>query len=374
MLCKLDSGHAIWYPNDIYRKYNADYFSVPLLNQSSATVPIEFTLRRISYEIPTPKKTLKVVWLGRFDFFKNESILCFIENLNLLLEEEGEVNICFDLIGYGVDVYEKEVETYISLAHERLAIRILGWMNETEIHTKVEYEQYDFGVAMGSSAYHLAMIGLPVIALDSCVKGYRRLVKAIWLDEASDEFDEGSSLYLTLIGEVMHPRQCIKTLLLDVFRPGFLSDKAKRCSDYVDKWHNIDVILPKIRGFLLGSDFSEKFTYKFMRNLVDEFYHCVGDKKNISVAIFGAGSGARAVYGKICADIMSSDVEIKVKCFFDNDEDKIGTSLFDIPVEKFSLNIVSEVDVVIIASDYWPEIKMQMMSCGVSSSKIVRAY
>ncbi|WP_139459738.1 glycosyltransferase [Aeromonas veronii] len=374
LLLKLDRAHAIWYPNDIYRKYNSEYFSVPLNHHSSATVPVEPVTQKIRYNISAPEEFMKVIWLGRFDFFKNESILSFIDSLNVVLNNKPQLHILFDLIGYGYALYEDEVESYKKLAHERLEIRILGKRNESDIYSLIESEKYHFGVAMGSSAYHLAMIGLPVIAIDSCVKGYRRLVKGVWLDEASDEFDEGSSLYLSLIGEPSPQRNNIHVMLEDVFQYGFLENKSRSCCNYVEQFHDIDVILPKIRGFLLESSFSEKFTYRFKRNLPDEFYYRFGIKRNIRIAIFGTGSGAKKFYGKLHSDLVFSDKEIKVKCFFDNDDSKFGAMFCNAPIEKFTLEATNELDVVIIASDYWPEIKAQMISCGLTRSKILRAY
>ncbi|MGK8174965.1 hypothetical protein ACRS1R_07620 [Aeromonas dhakensis] len=374
LLLRLDRAHAIWYPNDIYRKYNSEYFSVPLCHNSSATVPVEPVKQKIGYNISAPKESMRVLWLGRFDFFKNESIFSFIDSLNVVLNNKPHLYISFDLIGYGYAIYEDEVKSYKKLAHARLDIRILGKKNESEIYGIIESEKYHFGVAMGSSAYHLAMIGLPVIAIDSCVKGYRRLVKGIWLDEASDEFDEGSSLYLSLIGESSPQRNDIHVMLEDVFRDGFLKEKSRSCGNYVEQFHNIDIIFPKIRGFLLESSFSEKFTYRFERNLPDEFYYRFGRKKDINIAIFGTGSGANKFYGKLISDLVFSDVGVNVKCFFDNDDSKVGAMFCNTKIERFTLESANELDVVVIASEYWPEIKTQMISCGLTRSKILRAY
>ena len=374
LLFRLDRAHAIWYPNDIYRKYNEDYFSVSLTHQALATVPVESATKKIGYNILAPERFMRILWLGRFDFFKNESILSFIEHLNVLLKDRTGMHIRFDLIGYGDDIYEREVKSYENLIHERLEIRFLGERNESDIYSQIECEKYHFGVAMGSSAYHLAMIGLPVLAIDSCVKGYRRLVKGIWLDEASDEFDEGSSLYLSLIGENTSPRKDINIMLSSVFECGFLQKKADDCCDYVKVHHNVDIILPKIRGFLFKSTFSEKFIYHFEQNLPDEFYYRLGTKKNITVAIFGTGAGALKFYDKLQADIVFSSRIVNVKCFFDNNPNKVGELFCGSPVKIFTPDEVDGVDAIVVASDYWPEIKMQIVSHGINPSKVIRAY
>jgi hypothetical protein len=374
LLSRLDSSKAIWYPNDIFRKYNENYFSVRLHHRVLATVPVEPVAHEINYQLTTPASLLKVLWLGRFDFFKNESILKFIEDLNRLLEINKNMTICFDLIGYGDDIYENELKLYVEQVNDRLKIRFLGKMSEVEIYDVIDNEKYHFAVAMGSSAYHLAMIGLPVLAIDSSVKGLRRLVKGVWLDEATDEFDEGSSLYLMMIGEEPLQRRDIIELLSEVFSDGFLKKKSVSCSEYVKRYHSIDVLLPKIRSHMLQSEFSEKITYEFERNLPDEFYYRFGGLDSVDIAIFGTGSGAVKLYDRIDAERRSSDKTIRIKCYFDNNESKHGEIFLGKKIKRFTSEEVSDVDVIFVASDYWPEINCQLVHHGVEQEKIIRVY
>ncbi|MEW7864197.1 hypothetical protein [Aeromonas diversa] len=374
LLSKLDHDKAIWYPNDIFRKYNEDYFSLCLNHRALATVPVEPVTYSINYQITTPENILRVLWLGRFDFFKNESIFKFIDSLLDLLDKNKNLTICFDLIGYGAEIYERELKSYAKQVGDRLNIRFLGKMSETEIYGFVGVEKYHFAVAMGSSAYHLAMMGLPVLAIDSSAKGLRRLVKGVWLDEATDEFDEGSSLYLMMIGEEPPQRRDILDILFEVFDDGFLQRKSISCSEYVNRYHNIDLLLPKIRGYMLQSEFSDKATYKFERNLPDEFYHRFGDSSPLDIAIFGTGSGAEKFYDRIEAEKLSSGKVIRVKCFFDNNEKKHGETFLGREIKRFSSEVTSDVDVIFVASDYWPEINCQLVSQGVKPEKIIRVY
>ncbi|MEB8287270.1 hypothetical protein OKT24_16065 [Aeromonas veronii] len=374
LLSKLDHGKAIWYPNDIFRKYNENYFSLCLHHQALATVPVEPAAHEINYQVTTPASLLKVLWLGRFDFFKNESILKFIDDLSRLLEINKGMTICFDLIGYGTDIYENELKLYGEQVNDRLKIRFLGKRSEVEIYDIIDNEKYHFAVAMGSSAYHLAMIGLPVLAIDSSVKGLRRLVKGVWLDEATDEFDEGSSLYLMMIGEEPLQRRDIIELLSEVFADGFLKKKSVSCSEYVKRYHNIDVLLPKIRSYMLQSEFSEKITYEFERNLPDEFYYRLGGLDSVDIAIFGTGSGAVKLYDRIDAERRSSDKTIRIKCYFDNNESKHGEIFLGKKIKRFTSEEASDVDVIFVASDYWPEINCQLVHHGVEQEKIIRVY
>ncbi|ATL98052.1 TPA: glycosyltransferase [Aeromonas bestiarum] len=374
LLSKLDGAKAIWYPNDIFRKYNEHYFSLCLHHRALATVPVEPVVHNINYQITAPENVLRVLWLGRFDFFKNESIFKFIEGLNELLEINKNITIYFDLIGYGVEPYENEVKSYCEQVRDRLRIRFIGKMNEVEIYSRVNSEKYHFAVAMGSSAYHLAMMGLPVLAIDSSVKGLRRLVKGVWLDEATDEFDEGSSLYLMMIGEEPLQRRDIIDILMESFDDGFLQKKSVSCSEYVKRYHSIDVLLPKIRNFILQSEFTDKITYRFERNLPDDFYYHFGDYDALDIAIFGTGTGALKFYDKIEIERSSSGKDLRVECYFDNNESKHGETFLGKEVKGFSFDGASDVDVIFVASDYWPEINCQLTSLGVEPRKIIRVY
>ncbi|WP_162182402.1 hypothetical protein, partial [Aeromonas finlandensis] len=292
LLLRLDRNNAIWYLNDTHRKYNEYYFETELTFNGSVAIPVEPSSCAANISYSTPTSEIRVLWLGRFDFFKNPCILRFIDELESLLIERADLEITFDLIGYGVGCYEREIKSYAGIKKERLKINFLGKKKVSDICKVVESGGYHFGLAMGTSTYHLAMMGLPVVVIEACANDYQKFMRGMWLDDASEEYDDGSALYLALAGKHVTKRRIIKDLLSDIFIDGFLQNKSKHCRDYVEKYHSVDILMPKIRNLLLSSTYCEKFVYTFNKNMPDEFYHRFGKARNISVAIFGIGSGA----------------------------------------------------------------------------------
>ncbi|MBW3693222.1 hypothetical protein [Aeromonas dhakensis] len=374
LLLKLDHANALWYINDTHRKYNEDYFDISLKNYGCITIPVEpypCVVGGLNY---VSESEIRVIWLGRFDFFKNPCIFKFMDELETLLVLKPDLNISFDLIGYGDGHYEHEVRSYASTKNSRLNIRFLGRKKIDDIYKIVTCGGYHSGLAMGTSAYHLAMMGLPVMVIEACIHGYHNFMRAMWLDDGSEEYDDGSGLYRALAGEDVEQRRPVIDVLSDIFVDGFLEKKSKSCRDYVEKHHGIDILMPKIRGLLLNSTYHEKYTYTFERNMPDEFYYRFGENKKLSVAIFGVGSGAVKFKGKLDSEIYYTGREIEVKFFLDNNLDKLGGHLHRIPIIQPSKEIIASIDVVIVATEYWPEIYSQLIEMGVERKKILRVY
>ncbi|MGL6370130.1 nucleoside-diphosphate sugar epimerase/dehydratase [Aeromonas hydrophila] len=124
----------------------------------------------------------------------------------------------------------------------------------------------------------------------------------------------------------------------------------------------------------MQSEFTYKISYEFERNLPDDFYYRFGDYNILDIAIFGTGTGALKFYDKIEAERNSSGKCFRVKCYFDNNESKHGEIFLGKEVKMFSLDGASDIDVIFVASDYWPEINCQLTSLGVEPAKIIRVY
>lgn len=110
LLKKLDTGSASWFMSDLVKKYHEYYYDVELPN--SRVIPLPFDIPEIdSVVLNRSRKNsdiLKVVWLGRFEYFKNPSIKKAYEALQQLIEKHKDLKVEFDLIGYGSEKYEKE--------------------------------------------------------------------------------------------------------------------------------------------------------------------------------------------------------------------------------------------------------------------------
>lgn len=80
---------------------------------------------------------------------------------------------------------------------------------------------------------------------------------------------------------------------------------------------------------------------------------------NEKIAIWGTGTLAKKFY---CLFENKSDIV----CFYDNDEKKHNTTLFGIPIKKWT---ISNKYKIIIASMYWREISNQLIESGLCIGK-----
>jgi len=91
----------------------------------------------------------------------------------------------------------------------------------------------------------------------------------------------------------------------------------------------------------------------------------MSNNRIIKAVIFGAGQAGEAAFHAI------STTELQVIAFFDNDKEKAGSMLFDIPVLYASDLTTFSFDFVYIASEYFEQIKQQLVEeLAIESSKI----
>ena len=374
LLKALDTTTSLWYPNDIFRRYNEYYFDMELHCKFLATVPVNLPQDVFSYRCNSESNRLKLLWMGRYDFFKNESIKKIVESLNILAGDE--IDIEFHLIGYGDFTYSSE----ISSLQQNTTFRMIqhGKKNEQEILQLIRDNSFDAYIAMGSSAYFFAALGLPVIAIDSAVRGYGRFIKGCWLADAADEFDEGSSLYLDLIGQ----KTAFRADLVEMFRQ-IMADRtqlevhAKRCLDYVRKFHSPAVILPKIQAYMRKAEFHQRVVYEPADLLPQSFHYLIEpQQESVKIAVFGTGAGARRWLRLVnCHNERNPDaVQVDIVRYFDNGATKQGQVYFGVPIFAFTADLCNDIDFIVLASDYWVEMQEQILSVGISRNKIYRVY
>lgn len=374
LLRVLDTQNSLWYPNDIFRRYNEYYFDIELQCKFLATVPVNLPHDVVPYRCNAESNCLKLLWMGRYDFFKNESIKKIVESLNIL--SAHKVIVEFHLIGYGDFSYSTEINVLQEIASFKMIQ--YGKKSEQEILQLISDNGFDAFIAMGSSAYFFAALGLPVIAIDSAVKGYGRLVKCCWLADAADEFDEGSSLYLDLIGQ----KTAFRSDLLDMFRQIMLDKTqlelhAKRCLDYVRKFHSPSVILPKIQGYMHKAEFQQRIVYEPANVLPQSFTYLTKTlQTSVRIAVFGTGVGARRWLRLVnCHNERNPEaMQIEIVRYFDNNAARQGQTYFAIPICAFAAEYCIDLDFIVLASDYWVEMQEQILAAGISRDKIYRIY
>ena len=244
---------GLWFLNDYYRKYNEFYYNVNLNNTKIIPIPFDFGYKdKINKFKPNNEDhNFSVIWLGRFEYFKNPSIKKTFFSLERLALKYKYLNIKFHLIGYGREKYDIDLKD--SLKSKIIDIKFLGKVDPDQLPNILS--KYNIGVAMGTSALHMGSAGLPTIIIDGADERHSDFIKAIWLYKAPVGY-LGTGVYMDTIGEKIKERKEIENLLEDAIENKMnLTKKGDKCKSYVKKNYDSEKIIPKIIESACASNF-----------------------------------------------------------------------------------------------------------------------
>jgi len=254
LLKKLDTGSANWFMNDVTKKYHEFYYDVELPN--SRVIPLPFDIPEIDPVVLNRSRKnsdiLKVVWLGRFEYFKNPSIKKAYEALDRLTEKHKDLKVEFDLIGYGSEKYEKDIRKEVKTSG-RLQVKYLGKIFPDRLPEVIA--QYDVGVAMGTSALHIGVMGIPTIYVDASDENHYKEIKGCWLHR--EPIGLGSGVYGDIAGFRIDGREDMRILFEEMIAaPNLLEDYGVKDRNYVIENYDENKIMPQIIDAWTSSTFS----------------------------------------------------------------------------------------------------------------------
>jgi hypothetical protein len=140
-------------------------------------------------------RQLKIIWVGRFVWFKITSIEYIIKSLEYLSNNYISSNISLDIIGYGNKESEDELIKLID--NTLLNVNILGGVDYDQLPEI--FEQYDIGIGMGLTIKNMADCALPSILIDSIKEADVNLPCCEWFHN-SDIDDAGDGFYGVVSG------------------------------------------------------------------------------------------------------------------------------------------------------------------------------
>lgn len=254
LLKKLDTGSANWFMSDVVKKYHEFYYDVELSN--SRVIPLPFDIPEIDavgFDNARKKRDmLKVLWLGRFTYFKNPSMKKTYEALQRLVEKHKDLKVEFDLIGYGSEKYEKDIRKEVKTSG-RLQVKYLGKIPPGKLPEVIT--QYDVGVAMGTSALHIGVMGIPTIYVDASDENHYKEIKGCWLHK--EPIGLGSGVYADIAGYRIEGREDMKVLFEEVIAaPELLEEYGVKDRNYVIENYDENKIMPQIIDAWTSSTFS----------------------------------------------------------------------------------------------------------------------
>jgi glycosyltransferase involved in cell wall biosynthesis len=272
LLNMLDQNRACWFMSESVKAYHEYYYGVTLSN--SYVIPLPFDIRNHSTKWggSREQKTFRVVWLGRFEYFKNPSIKTVFMALQDLAKIHTDINFEFSLIGYGRKEYEEDVRSFVQ--SNLVKVNFLGKISVSEIDPLLT--KHDVGVAMGTSALHMGALGMPTIYIESSDEKNAESIKGTWL------FDQpiglASGVYLKITGNQYPGREHIRSLLEHAIKnKDLLARFGEKSRKYVEDYYDEEKLIPRILEATDNSTFApdkvpvyrEPLFYRFARDAIN---------------------------------------------------------------------------------------------------------
>lgn len=232
--------------------FNSWYYDIDINPQKVESLPIDSYNQIESWEYDNNKNSLSVLWVGRFDAWKNEAIIHIYRTLELLAEKNKRVKIKFDIVGYGNPQHDAYIRNSVFSNH--VQVNFIGGVKPENLPNL--FSEYDLGIAMGLTVKKMAQVGLPTIVIDSFERGQAYIKNANWLFDTS-EGDAGDGYYFNIAGHELKQRKKLIELLEEVtMNPCLLSQYSIRCKEFVDEHYSFERQSKAIMQTAINSTFA----------------------------------------------------------------------------------------------------------------------
>jgi glycosyltransferase involved in cell wall biosynthesis len=256
LLSKLFIEDAEFYAGRIVPVYNSWYYETKLSPENIYSFPIEDLkepYQEISYN---PEGEFKVLWVGRFDEWKNEAIIHISSCLDELAHKTGKY-ISFNIIGFGSE--ENTFYVKDNITSNYIEVNFLNYVRPHDLPNLMK--EYHLGIGMGLSVKKLAQVGLPSIVIDSVDKKNVEKIKAEWLFKTT-EGDAGDGFYFQMVGKPLENRHYLIDLLNEI----------------IDNPHLVGIYGRKSREFVIDNYSQEKQINNFILCSNSSRFYGVGYK------------------------------------------------------------------------------------------------
>ena len=244
--------------------FNSWYYDIDINPQKVESLPIDSYNQIESWQYDNNKNSLSVLWVGRFDAWKNEAIIHIYRTLGLLAEKNKGVKIKFDIVGYGKPQHDAYIRN--NVFSNDVEVNFIGGVRLEELPKL--FTKYDLGVAMGLTVKKMAQVGLPSIVIDSFERGQAYIKNANWLFDTS-EGDAGDGYYFNIAGHELKQRKKLIELLEEVtINPCLLSQYSIRCKEFVDEHYSFERQSKAIIQTAVNSTFAGLNLPIYRRNFV----------------------------------------------------------------------------------------------------------
>ena len=254
LLIELHEKFADYYTlNHSFINYNNWFYGTDLiLNPNSFAFPVLSKCSKSNrhFNIQT-SKTFKILWVGRFAWFKIDAINYIIKSLEYLSANWIDYLIELTIVGYGDKKYEKMIIDFSN--NSTIKINLIGKVDYEKLPQL--FDQYDVGIAMGLTVRNMADCSLPAILIDQIDHDDIFKPSCDWLFDSEID-DLGDGHYQLISGRVQNKKTLIdllNSILINELDLGYLSKKSKK---FFDLNYSMENNLEKFFKFLNGSNFN----------------------------------------------------------------------------------------------------------------------
>ena len=261
LLRDMDSKKGMYYTSYAIFHYNRWYFDLNLKERKIEGLPIQINSgQSFFYNYARNDYYFKILWVGRFDYFKNDAIVYILRTLEKIAEET-KVKFSFNVVGKGRPQFEIDIKN--RLKSNMVEVNLQGPVAPD--HLNDVFAKNDVGIAMGVTVKQMGYAGLPAILIDSMNESYKEDKCCNWVFDI-ETGDDGDGMYYTTIGQQLKYRESLYNLLYRIVQnPQELNDISLKCKEAVVEHYSYERQYEIITERVLKSEFrSDDFKiYKY---------------------------------------------------------------------------------------------------------------
>lgn len=270
LLQEVENGNAHYFTSYAIADYNKWYYEVSFKDRKIEGLPIQKSSGIcFNYNYNENVKKLSFVWVGRFDYFKNDAILHTVKVLEQIKTKYPEYEIVFNIYGRGNKNYTKDITE--NAKSNLIQINIFGTIAPDKLNEV--FSQNDIGIGMGVTVKQMGYSGLPAILIDSINDSYRTDKYCNWVSDIATG-DDGDGFYYYIAGNQLMYRKSLFELIEDVIQnPSNLNKYSKSCKEYVENNYDCDKQYQCIIDRAINSNYhgTQLFTYSYPKNEVMKY-------------------------------------------------------------------------------------------------------
>lgn len=234
---EIDDAGGNYYTSYAIFDFTNWYYDADMKPRDIEGLPIQVDNgKSFTYCYDSSSKVLRILWVGRFDYFKNDAIVYTLQTLDELSEKYNDIHFVFNIVGRGTVQFEQDIKKRAT--SEKVEVNFMGAVSPTKLNDV--FSQNDIGIAMGVTVKQMGYSGLPSILIDSLTSDYNSDKICNWVFDI-DTGDDGDGYYYYLANSPLEKRERLGDLLESVImNPECLNEYSKKSQVFVNAHYSYE--------------------------------------------------------------------------------------------------------------------------------------